>query len=88
MSWTERYAPNPTDSAEYSSLQLDASSRAFLSAAGLKAPSGPLSQAFACDGLDNESIKSAIKDIQAAWPDRHIGTGIFNFSVRKRGPFL
>ena len=51
-------------------------------------PSEPLSLAFACDMHKLESIDAAVRDIQAAWPSCHIGTAVYNGSVRKRGPFL
>lgn len=35
-----------------------------------------------------DSVKAAIRDVQAAWPTCHIGTSIYNGSIRKRGPFL
>jgi hypothetical protein len=52
------------------------------------APARPLSLAFGCDVLDSAAIIQAVKDIQAAWPERKIGTCVYNASVRKRGPFL
>lgn len=48
----------------------------------------PLSLGFACDVLDNGSIERAIGEAQAVWPDKKIGTAIYNASVRKRKPFL
>ncbi|WFD35973.1 hypothetical protein MCUN1_002844 [Malassezia cuniculi] len=51
-------------------------------------PSGPLSLAFACDMHNLESISTAFRDIQAAWPEQFIGTAVYNGSVRIRGPFL
>lgn len=50
--------------------------------------SSPLARAFACDVQDIESIKIAFRDIQATWPDKLIGTCLYNASIRKRGPFL
>ena len=50
--------------------------------------SEPLSLAFACDMHKPESIEKAVCDIHAAWPACHIGTAVYNGSVRKRGPFL
>lgn len=38
--------------------------------------------------MSNDSIKKAIADIEAAWPDKKIGTAIYNASVRNRNPFL
>ncbi|WFD02815.1 hypothetical protein MOBT1_001500 [Malassezia obtusa] len=49
---------------------------------------GVLSRAFACDMLQQHTIHQAIADIQAAWPDRLIGTCAYNGSIRKRGEFL
>lgn len=48
----------------------------------------PLSLAFACDVLDNASIERAINQAAAAWPDKKIGTAIYNASIRKKKPFL
>ncbi|UZJ52447.1 hypothetical protein CBS101457_001767 [Exobasidium rhododendri] len=48
----------------------------------------PQSLAFACDVLSDDSIREAISSIQKAWPDKKMGTAIYNASVRKRGPFL
>lgn len=47
-----------------------------------------LSAAFACDVLDNEAIKKAIRQVTDFWPDKKLGTACYNASVRKRGPFL
>lgn len=38
--------------------------------------------------MSNESIKRAIADVEAAWPEKKIGTAIYNASVRNRNPFL
>ncbi|SPO27809.1 uncharacterized protein UTRI_04952 [Ustilago trichophora] len=47
-----------------------------------------LSGAFACDGLDNASITQAVQEVCDRWPGKKIGTACYNFSIRKRGPFL
>lgn len=47
-----------------------------------------LSAAFACDGLDNASIADAVQQVCDRWPGKKIGTACYNFSIRKRGPFL
>lgn len=38
--------------------------------------------------MSNESIKKAIAEVEAAWPEKKIGTAIYNASVRNRNPFL
>lgn len=38
--------------------------------------------------LQQDTIHTAIAEIQAAWPDRLIGTCAYNGSIRKRGDFL
>ncbi|WFD37767.1 uncharacterized protein MJAP1_000714 [Malassezia japonica] len=48
----------------------------------------PLSRAFSCDMLQQQTIHQSIADIQATWPDRFIGTCAYNGSIRKRGEFL
>ncbi|SPO47396.1 uncharacterized protein PSANT_05084 [Moesziomyces antarcticus] len=47
-----------------------------------------LSAAFACDALDNASIRQTIDEICAFWPGKKVGTACYNASIRKRGPFL
>nr|CDI54933.1 short-chain dehydrogenase reductase sdr family protein [Melanopsichium pennsylvanicum 4] len=51
-------------------------------------PSERLSAAFACDALDNESVKLAVEKVSNHWKDKKIGTACYNASIRKRGPFL
>lgn len=48
----------------------------------------PLVRAFAADVLSSPSISSALEEVQRAWPDKYIGTAVYNASVRRRGPFL
>ena len=67
--------------------QLDALAHERLRRDGHPA-TGVLSRAFACDMLQQHTIHQAIADIQAAWPDRLIGTCAYNGSIRKRGEFL
>jgi len=55
--------------------ELDHISKSFLKKNGLKVPDGSLSLAFACDVLQGDSIKSAVKSALEAWPDRKLGTG-------------
>lgn len=66
--------------------QLDQTARA--ARGNLPPGDKPLSQSFACDVLSNESIKSAIAEILAFWPNLKVGTACYNASIRKRGPFL
>ena len=70
--------------------ELHATALAFRKADHISAgpPDQKLSAAFACDGLDNDSIIRAVQQICEHWPDKKIGTACYNFSIRKRGPFL
>ncbi|SPO29000.1 uncharacterized protein UTRI_04952_B [Ustilago trichophora] len=70
--------------------ELDATAQAFRKANNIPvgAEGDKLSAAFACDGLDNASISQAVQDVCDRWPGKKIGTACYNFSIRKRGPFL
>lgn len=71
------------------SPQLDKLARERLKRDGESPPDDtPLSRAFACDMLQQQTIHQSIADIQATWPDRFIGTCAYNGSIRKRGEFL
>lgn len=68
-------------------IQLDALARERLQHDG-ETNQGPLSRAFACDMLQQDTIHQSFADIQATWPDRLIGTCAYNGSIRKHGAFL
>ncbi|EPQ29008.1 uncharacterized protein PFL1_03298 [Pseudozyma flocculosa PF-1] len=44
--------------------------------------------AFECDALDPVSIRTAVANVRSHWPERRIGTAIYNASIRVRSGFM
>lgn len=70
-------------------FQLDQEIRSARKAVNLAInDNSPQSVAFACDVLSPDAIRRTFQDIANTWPNKRVGTAVFNASIRKRGPFL
>lgn len=57
-------------------------------ALGAGAGVGVLSKGFACDATDMDAVRRVMQEVTSFWPEKKLGTAVYNASIRIRRPFL